>query len=106
MSIAQHLGVLAEQVKALELEAADLRRENKRLRNQVARLTRDSESQPAAAPSKPWELLGVKPGADAGEVMAAFRRQSKIHHPDADTGDRELFEQLVAARDTMLSRCK
>lgn len=96
---------LASQVQALEQEASSLRLENRRLRNQVARLTREADPQPKEPPiHNPWELLGVPQGADAGQVMAAFRRLSKVHHPDTPTGNRELFEQLVLARDTLLKR--
>ena len=105
LALSPQLSALAEQVRALEAEAASLRLENRRLRNQVARLSKEAEGPPSEfSRRKPWELLGVAPGADAGQVMAAFRRQSKRHHPDAETGDRELFEQLVAARDAMLGR--
>jgi DnaJ-domain-containing protein 1 len=105
LSLAQQLLSLANQVQALEQEATSLRLENRRLRNQVARLSKDAEGLPPDPQGiKPWELLGVPPGADAGQVMAAFRRLSKTHHPDAATGDRDLFERLVLARDTMLGR--
>ena len=105
MSLAKSLGDLAEHVRALETEAADLRRENKRLRNQVARLTRDNEPAAAATtPDNPWQILGVAPGAPADAVMAAFRRLSKQHHPDAATGDRVMFERLLLARDALLKR--
>lgn len=105
MSLAQQLLDLANHVQVLEQEASSLRLENRRLRNQVARFQRDADTQPQGGSSHtPWDLLGVPPGADAGKVMAAFRRLSKKHHPDTPTGNRELFEQLVAARDTMLRR--
>ena len=103
MSLAKNLSDLAEHVRALELEAADLRRENKRLRNQVARLTKENE--PAATTAdKPWQILGVPPGASKEDVMAAFRRLSKQHHPDAATGDRVMFERILLARDALLRR--
>lgn len=105
MSFAQQLFALAKEVQVLEEEASSLRRENRRLRNQVARLTREAEPKPQERPKRnPWELLGVPPGADAGQVMTAFRRLSKQHHPDTPTGNRELFEQLVLARDALLKR--
>ena len=103
MSLAKNLSDLAEHVRALELEAADLRRENKRLRNQVARLTKENE--PAATTTdNPWQILGVPPGAPAEDVMAAFRRLSKQHHPDTATGDRVMFERILLARDALLRR--
>ena len=104
MSLAKSLGDLAEHVRALELEAADLRRENKRLRNQVARLTMENEPAATTTQDNPWQILGVAPGAPADEVMAAFRRLSKQHHPDAATGDRVMFERLLVARDALLKR--
>jgi DnaJ-class molecular chaperone len=104
VSLAKNLSDLAEHVRALELEAADLRRENKRLRIQVARLTKENEPAAATTPDNPWQILGVAPGAPVDEVLAAFRRLSKQHHPDATTGDRVLFERIVSARDTLLKR--
>src|SRR5690606_33688890 len=41
------------------------------------------------------ETLGLKPGATKGEVKAAFRRLSKIYHPDINI-DASAKEQFIA----------
>jgi hypothetical protein len=46
----------------------------------------------------PWTVLGLSPGSSRSEVKAAFRRLSRIFHPDtspADDGER--FRELSAA---------
>jgi len=101
LALAAQLHELASAVRALEVEVQSLRRENRRLKLQISHLEKPT---PAAATGKPWEVLGLDQGADAAAVMLAFRALSKRHHPDAPGGDRELFEQIVAARDSMLDR--
>lgn len=97
MSLAAQLTDLVDQVRALEAENAALRRENRRLRLQR------NQQKAMATGSAPWVVLGVERGAGSAEVLAAFRKLSKDHHPDTPNGDRERFELLVAARDQMLS---
>jgi molecular chaperone DnaJ len=44
----------------------------------------------------PYAVLGVKPGATATEIKAAYRALVKLHHPDAG-GDEERIVALNAA---------
>ena len=96
MSLADQLSTLASQVRALEAENASLRRENKRLR---LGQTKSKPSQEAT----PWAVLGVTADADAPTITAAFRKLAQQHHPDRAGGDRDLFQQLVSARDQLLA---
>jgi DnaJ-class molecular chaperone len=49
----------------------------------------------------PWTVLGLAPGAPRSEVKRAYRRLSRIFHPDAAQGaapdDGERFRELRAA---------
>lgn len=47
-------------------------------------------------------LLGVRPGAAATVVEAAFRGAARSAHPDRG-GDAELFRELVSARDLLIA---
>lgn len=95
MSLANELLALSSQVRALEAEIASLRRENRRLRLQQIKVKSGGLA--------PWSVLGIDRDADKSEVLSAFRSLSKQHHPDTPGGDRDRFEQLVDARDQMLS---
>lgn len=53
------------------------------------------------APKSCWDLLGVKPGAGAGEVQAAYTRLALIHHPDKG-GTTDAMAELNAARERAL----
>jgi tetratricopeptide (TPR) repeat protein len=47
-----------------------------------------------------YDILGVRPDADADAVRTAFRKAVKAHHPDLHAGDPEAgerFKQIVAA---------
>ncbi|MDA7436984.1 hypothetical protein N8654_04855, partial [Synechococcus sp. AH-601-B19] len=77
MSLSDQLTEMASFVKALEADRDSLKRENRRLRLQ---LKNASHSSPTSF-SSPASVLGVRPDADAGEVMQAFRTLSKKHHP-------------------------
>lgn len=106
MALADQLQQLATLVGALERDVQALRRENRRLKLRVAQLERPSgtgASAQSTAISDPWAVLGIPKGSDTAAVMQAFRNLSKRHHPDVDGGDRDLFEKLVQARDTLLS---
>ena len=90
----------------MERELSALRRENKRLKVRVSQLERlaglDAPPSPASS-ENPWDVLGIPRGSDPVVVMQSFRNLSKKHHPDIPGGDRDLFERLVQARDTLLS---
>lgn len=49
-----------------------------------------------------WELLGVKPGATADDINAAWRERAKAAHPDTG-GSHESMTNLNTARDQALS---
>lgn len=44
----------------------------------------------------PYRVLGLVPGATAGEIRSAYRRLAKLHHPDT-AGDRSL-QRFLAIR--------
>jgi DnaJ domain len=53
-----------------------------------------------------FAVLGLRPGAGADEIRAAYRRLAKIHHPDRNPGDasalqsfRQLSDSYAALRD-------
>ena len=58
---------------------------------------------PSASTSKPWEVLGVKQGATAEEIEAAYREKAKKAHPDAG-GSNEQMAQVNAARAALMGR--
>jgi len=48
----------------------------------------------------PYDALGVRKDASAKEVGAAYRKLSKLHHPDKG-GDRDKFEEIKFAFDIL-----
>jgi hypothetical protein len=58
---------------------------------------------PGAVPEGPHALLGVRPGASADELKAAFRRKALEHHPDHG-GDAAAFIALKRAYDGLMRR--
>jgi hypothetical protein len=48
-----------------------------------------------------YRVLGLSPDADAAAVKAAYRKQVKRVHPDADGGDPEAFRRVTAAYETL-----
>lgn len=50
--------------------------------------------------SSPFDVLGVDPDADEGEILAAYRRRIKQAHPDQG-GSVEKFQRVQAAYDAM-----
>lgn len=54
-------------------------------------------------PARAADVLGVRPGASAREVSAAFARRARVTHPDVAGGDADAFREAVAARDALLA---
>lgn len=53
----------------------------------------------------PWTVLGLPPGAPRAEVKRAYRRLSRVFHPDAAPGDGgERFRELRGAYAELSSR--
>ncbi len=48
----------------------------------------------------PFEVLGVRPGASADEVRAAWRRRARATHPDRG-GDEATFTEVLEAYRTL-----
>ncbi|WP_238602705.1 J domain-containing protein [Fimbriiglobus ruber] len=58
-----------------------------------------------ALPSNsPWDVLGLKAGANRSEVEVAYREKAKSCHPDRPSGSHEQMARLNAARDVLLRR--
>lgn len=55
-----------------------------------------------APPATCWSILGVRPGATADEINAAYRRAAREAHPDAG-GSTDRMAELNRARDDALS---
>src|SRR5580704_8785250 len=52
----------------------------------------------------PYEILGLKRGADEQAIKSAYRKLAKRHHPDLHPGDSkaaERFQELNAANDLL-----
>lgn len=54
----------------------------------------------------PYEILGLKPGAQPVEMKAAFRKLAKRYHPDSnsDAQSRTRFEEVAKAYQTLMER--
>lgn len=52
----------------------------------------------------PYTVLGVRPGASAENIKAAFRKLAMIHHPDRPTGNAEKFKEISAAYNLVKDR--
>lgn len=81
-------------------EATRERRERQRQRTTRTRTRTDQSSQPLGRREAYW-VLGLSPDADADAVKAAYRKQVKRTHPDADGGNRETFQRVNAAYETL-----
>jgi curved DNA-binding protein CbpA len=51
----------------------------------------------------PYSVLGVPPDASPGQLLDAYRRLVKLHHPDRDGGSAERFLEIQAAYDAVRS---
>jgi molecular chaperone DnaJ len=59
----------------------------------------------ARSASDPYAVLGVKPGASAAEIKAAYRALVKRHHPDAGGDDKRILT-LIAAWEVLRERVR
>lgn len=59
-------------------------------------------SRPSAQRREALRLLGLEDPVDRAEVIRAFRRLARQHHPDRG-GDPETFRALAIARDVLLA---
>lgn len=57
----------------------------------------------------PYDILGIKPTADADEIRKAFRKQAKLCHPDLKPGDKQAetrFKEISAAYELLSDPAK
>jgi len=52
----------------------------------------------------PYHVLGVPHGASQAVVLEAYRRLSKLHHPDREGGSDERFMEIQRAYETLRAR--
>jgi hypothetical protein len=52
----------------------------------------------------PYRVLGVPYGAAPAVVLEAYRRLSKLHHPDREGGSDERFMEIQRAYETLRAR--
>src|SRR3954447_930261 len=52
----------------------------------------------------PHRVLGVPYGAPPAVVLEAYRRLSKLHHPDREGGSEERFVEIQQAYETLRAR--
>lgn len=52
-------------------------------------------------PKSCWDVLGLKPGAGAGQIQSAYTMLALKHHPDKG-GDPDVMAEINAARDRAL----
>ena len=52
----------------------------------------------------PYRVLGVPHGASPAVVLEAYRRLSKLHHPDREGGADERFLEIQRAYETLRAR--
>lgn len=50
-----------------------------------------------------YEILGVSQQASQQEIKAAFRRLAKLYHPDKNPAEREHFNQILKAYETLVN---
>lgn len=78
----------------------DPRQRRERQRRRTGRTRVDQSPQPLGR-REACRVLGLPPDADADAVKAAYREQVKRTHPDADGGNREAFQRVNAAYETL-----
>mmetsp|Transcript_29276 Transcript_29276/g.29015 ORF Transcript_29276/g.29015 Transcript_29276/m.29015 type:complete len:103 (+) Transcript_29276:6-314(+) len=49
-----------------------------------------------------YELLEVEKTADKQAIKAAYYKHAKIHHPDAQNSDPEIFKEYAEAYNTLI----
>ena len=52
----------------------------------------------------PYRVLGVPHGASQAVVLEAYRRLSKLHHPDREGGSEERFMEIQRAYEILRAR--
>ena len=83
-------------VEVLESRNAELRAEN------LALKAERSPGPPRTSDESPHQVLGVRPGAGAAEIRAAYRERVRTLHPDSGVADATAFCRATAARDSLL----
>ncbi|EOD28348.1 heat shock protein-like protein DnaJ [Emiliania huxleyi CCMP1516] len=69
-----------------------------RLRTRRSDWACQRRSSSTMAAGEAYALLGVRPGASAADIKAAYRRLALRHHPDvAGPGDADLFKRITSA---------
>jgi DnaJ-domain-containing protein 1 len=63
----------------------------------MCRLVEDIRVLPAPAVDH-YAVLGLKPGASAKDIKAAFRRLAMKHHPDRNPSDEQATERFASIR--------
>ena len=53
----------------------------------------------------PYEILQVDVGASQGDIKSAYRKLSRIHHPDKPTGDEKTFLKITKAYQVIRRDC-
>lgn len=49
-----------------------------------------------------YDILGVSPDAESGDIKKAYRTKAQRLHPDKETGDEEAFKELLEAYDVLM----
>jgi len=50
-----------------------------------------------------YDILGISPTANKGEIKRAFRKLSMIYHPDMPTGNNEKFISIKSAYESLMT---
>lgn len=51
----------------------------------------------------PYEILQVEVGASQSDIKNAYRKLSRIHHPDKATGDEKIFMMITKAHQVSIN---